>query len=105
MAKLLKNAFNPAQNTLMLSSPDPLADLLGYLAATLTTSAFVPQAWLTWKTRSAKGVSLGMYSVFVAGVAMWLLYGLSLQAWPIVVANAITLTLASFILFMKIRFG
>jgi MtN3 and saliva related transmembrane protein len=94
-----------AENTLMLSLPDHIADLLGYIAATLTTSAFIPQAWLTWKTRSAKGISLGMYSVFVAGVAMWLLYGLSLQAWPIVVANAITLTLASFILVMKIRFG
>jgi MtN3 and saliva related transmembrane protein len=89
----------------MLSSTTYVSDLLGYLAATLTTSAFIPQAWLTWKTRSAKGVSLGMYSVFIAGVAMWLLYGLSLQAWPIVVANAITLTLASFILGMKIRFG
>lgn len=81
------------------------ADLFGYLAATLTTSAFIPQAWLTWKSRSAKGVSLGMYSVFVVGVAMWLLYGLALQAWPIILANAITLSLATFILVMKIRFG
>jgi len=81
------------------------SDLIGYLAAILTTSAFVPQAWLTWKTRSAHGVSLGMYSVFVAGVACWLLYGISLHAWPVIVANAVTLSLASFILIMKIRFG
>lgn len=81
------------------------ADLFGYLAATLTTSAFIPQAWLTWKTRSASGVSLGMYSVFVAGVALWLIYGFCLHSWPIVIANAITLSLASFILGMKIRFG
>lgn len=81
------------------------ADLIGYLAATLTTSAFVPQAWLTWKTRSAHGISLGMYSVFVAGVACWLIYGICLNAWPVIIANAITLSLAAFILTMKIRFG
>ncbi|MEC5386990.1 SemiSWEET transporter [Uliginosibacterium sp. H3] len=81
------------------------ADPIGYLAATLTTSAFVPQAWLTWKTRSAHGISLGMYSVFVVGVACWLVYGISLHAWPVIIANAITLSLASFILIMKIRFG
>ena len=46
-----------------------------------------------------------MYSVFTAGVALWLLYGLALAAWPIVVANAITLTLAGTILCMKLRYG
>ncbi|MFT3736870.1 MAG: SemiSWEET transporter [Rhodocyclaceae bacterium] len=80
-------------------------DLVGYSAATLTTAAFIPQAWLTWKTRSAKGVSLGMYSVFVTGVFLWLVYGLFIGAWPVIVANAITLALASFILVMKLRFG
>lgn len=81
------------------------SDLVGYLAACLTTAAFVPQAWLTWKTRSAKGVSLGMYCVFVTGVAMWLAYGLLIGAWPVTVANTITLLLSGFILVMKIRFG
>ncbi|GAA5161847.1 SemiSWEET transporter [Viridibacterium curvum] len=83
----------------------PLNDLIGFAAASLTTAAFVPQAWLTWKTRSAKGVSLGMYSVFVTGVALWLIYGLQIGALPVVIANAITLALASFILIMKLRFG
>ncbi len=81
------------------------SDLVGYLAACLTTAAFIPQAWLTWKTRSAKGVSLGMYCVFVTGVAMWLAYGLLIGAWPVTVANTITLALSGFILVMKIRFG
>ncbi|MCX9156126.1 SemiSWEET transporter [Niveibacterium sp. 24ML] len=80
-------------------------EVLGYLAATLTTVAFVPQAWLTWKTRSAHGVSLGMYSVFICGIVMWMIYGLLIAAWPVVIANIITLLLASFILIMKIRFG
>lgn len=80
-------------------------DAIGYLAAALTTAAFVPQAWLTWKTRRADGVSLGMYALFTAGVALWLVYGFVIGAWPIVVANAITLALALFILVMKIRCG
>ena len=79
-------------------------DLVGSLAACLTTAAFVPQAWLSFKTRDVSGVSLGMYSVFTVGVALWLVYGLLLQAWPIVLANAITLALALAILAMKLRF-
>ena len=80
-------------------------DLLGYLAATLTTVALVPQAILTWRTRSAHGISLGMYCIFVSGVTGWLFYGLLISAWPVVAANAVTLLLAGFILGMKIRFG
>ena len=82
-----------------------MTDAIGYLAAMLTTASFIPQAWLTWKTKRADGVSLGMYSIFTLGVALWLVYGLVIGAWPIVVANAITLALALFILVMKLRYG
>ena len=75
---------------------------LGYAAATLTTAAFVPQAWLTFRTRDVSGISLGMYSAFTLGVALWLAYGWALQAWPIVVANFVTLMLALSILLMKL---
>ncbi len=81
-----------------------LSDLIGYTAATLTTCSFVPQAWLTFKTRNVSGISLGMYSVFTLGVALWLAYGLLAGAWPVVAANAITLVLAMSILVMKLRF-
>ena len=81
-----------------------LADTIGYLAAFLTTCSFVPQAWLTLRTRDVSGISAGMYSVFTAGVALWLLYGWLTDAWPVVLANAVTLALASFILVMKLRF-
>jgi MtN3 and saliva related transmembrane protein len=83
----------------------PSTDLVGYLAAALTTCSFIPQAWLTFRTRDVRGVSLGMYTVFTVGVALWLLYGLLLSAWPIVAANAITLALAATILLMKLRYG
>jgi len=75
---------------------------LGYLAATLTTASFVPQAVLTLRTRDVSGISLAMYSAFTAGVALWLVYGLALGQWPIVVANAVTLALAATILTTKL---
>ena len=76
---------------------------LGYVAAALTTGSFVPQAVLTLRTRDVSGISLSMYTAFTAGVALWLLYGLRLGEWPIVVANAVTLGLALVILVTKIR--
>jgi MtN3 and saliva related transmembrane protein len=81
-----------------------LIDLIGYLAAALTTLSFVPQAWHTFTTRDVRGISLGMYSAFTLGVALWLVYGLLIGAWPIVVANTVTLALAASILVMKLRF-
>lgn len=81
-----------------------LTDLIGTLAAVLTTISFLPQALHTFRTKDVRGISLGMYSVFTAGVAMWLVYGLMLGAWPVVIANVITLALASAILVMKLRY-
>jgi MtN3 and saliva related transmembrane protein len=81
-----------------------LADWVGSAAAVLTTFSFVPQAWHTFKTKDVRGISLGMYAVFTTGVALWLVYGLLLQAWPVVAANAVTLALASTILAMKLRY-
>ncbi len=79
-----------------------LQDALGYTAAVLTTGSFIPQALLTLRTRNVSGISLGMYSAFTAGVALWLVYGLALGDWPIVVANAVTLALATTILSIKL---
>jgi MtN3 and saliva related transmembrane protein len=79
-------------------------EFIGYLAAVLTTISFVPQAWHTFRTRDVSGISLGMYSVFACGVALWLAYGLLLAAWPIVAANGVTLALALAILAMKLRY-
>lgn len=79
-------------------------ELIGFLAAAFTTCSFIPQAWLTFRTRDVSGISLGMYCVFTLGVALWLFYGLLLGAWPVVIANAITLALAIAILLMKLRY-
>lgn len=83
----------------------PSTELFGYAAAIMTTTAFAPQAWLTWRSRRVEGVSLGMYSILTIGTLLWLAYGLQIGAWPVVIANAITLVLTVFILSMKIRYG
>lgn len=76
---------------------------VGYAAALLTTAAFVPQALLAWRTRDLSGVSLGMYVSFTLGIALWLVYGLALGSWPMVLANGVTLGLALVILTLKWR--
>ncbi len=80
-------------------------DLIGYIAAVLTTVSFVPQAWKTFRSRDVSGISLGMYALFTTGVALWLAYGLVLGNLPITLANAITLALALAVLVMKLRYG
>ncbi len=80
------------------------SDTIGYAAATLTTASFLPQAWYTFRTRDVRGISLGMYLIFVIGVSLWLAYGVMVAALPIVIANTITLMLAGMILAMKLRF-
>lgn len=82
-----------------------LSDSIGSLAATLTTVSFVPQVWKVWQTKHTKDISLAMYSFFTMGVASWLAYGILLAAWPIIIANSITLLLAGAVLMMKLRFG
>ncbi len=71
---------------------------VGFIAATLTTVSFVPQAVLILRTRNAAGISLPMYAMFTTGVALWLAYGLMTVSWPLIVANTVTLVLASLIL-------
>ena len=78
---------------------------IGAIAAGLTTVSFMPQVWLTFRTRDVSGISLGMYSCFTIGVALWLVYGLSIGSVPVAVANVITLAFATVILSMKIRYG
>lgn len=76
--------------------------ILGLVAGSLTTIAFLPQVMKTWKTRSAKDLSLGMFSIFTLGVALWLAYGIMINDLPVILANVVTLVLASTLLFFKL---
>lgn len=78
-------------------------DLIGYGAALLTTAAFVPQTLKSWSTRDLSGISLAMYGLFTLGVGLWLVYGLFIGSWPVILANGITLALAGTVLSLKIR--
>lgn len=77
--------------------------LLGYIAAACTTCSFIPQVIQTLKTRDTSAISLGMYSIFVTGVLLWLIYGITIYNLPIIVANTITLLLSALILILKIK--
>lgn len=78
--------------------------LLGLVAGACTTIAFLPQVIKTWKSRSAKDLSLSMFSIFCLGVTLWLVYGFMVQDIPVIAANLLTLMLASTLLFFKLRF-
>ncbi|MGL5080637.1 MAG: SemiSWEET transporter [Microcoleaceae cyanobacterium] len=81
-----------------------LVTLIGLLAGTCTTVAFLPQVLKTWKTKSTQDVSLEMFIIFCIGVSLWLIYGLLLQDLPIIIANVLTLILASIILGFKLKY-
>lgn len=81
-----------------------LIDLIGAIAGTLTTLAFIPQVIKTWRSGSAEDISLVMFLLFTTGVVLWLIYGMALNALPIIIANSITLLLALTILVLKIRY-
>ncbi len=78
-----------------------LSSIIGYFAAFLTTVAFIPQAYQSWKTRDLSGISLPMYTLFTSGVTLWLVYGFYIDSMPIVIANAITLVLSTIVLTLK----
>ena len=94
-----RRAHQPNRTSLFTMT---FSDGLGYLAATLTTASFLPQAWLTFRSRDVSGISLTMYAAFTLGIALWLGYGVLIGAWPIVIANALTFLLAAAILLMKL---
>ena len=81
-----------------------MLDMLGIVAGALTTAAFLPQVIKTWKSRTAKDLSLGMFSMFVVGVVLWLLYGILNANLPIILTNTATLILASVLLYFKLAF-
>ena len=81
--------------------PNLSPESIGFIAALLTTGAFVPQAWMTVRTRDTRSISLAMYIVFNIGIALWLAYGVLIDSRPMIWANVITLALAMTILTVK----
>jgi len=80
-----------------------LDNFIGFLAAICTTASFIPQAFKVFKTKKVNDISLGMFLLMSFGVALWDVYGIVIEALPIIVANTITLVLSIYILIMKLK--
>jgi MtN3 and saliva related transmembrane protein len=78
-------------------------DLVGALAATLTTGAFIPQAIKTIRTRDTSGLSLTMYALLLAGVTLWMVYGIIIGSWPLIVSNGLVLVPQSLVMAIMLR--
>ena len=78
-------------------------EIIGLIAAVLTTASFVPQAYKSWKTKDVKGLSLTMYVVLFTGVVLWVVYGIYLQSISIILANIVTGVLVFALLALKIK--
>jgi MtN3 and saliva related transmembrane protein len=81
-----------------------LYEIIGMIAAVLTTASFLPQVYKTWKTKDTKGLSLTMYIAFFIGIVLWLIYGIHIDSLPMILANGITAVSALFLVIMKLKF-
>ena len=79
-----------------------MTETVGFLAATLTTAAFFPQAWKVYRTKRTEDLSLEMFLLFTAGVALWFWYGVMIASLPVIGANMVTLALSGYILWVKL---
>jgi len=82
-----------------------LVSLIGFAAAFGTTTAFAPQAFKAWKSKHTKDISLIMFLLLTSGIFLWLIYGILIYSIPIILANAFSLILALFILYLKLKYG
>lgn len=87
----------------MLDSVTIGVELIGFAAAFLTTIAFIPQVVQVWKSKSVEGLSLTTYIIFIIGVFLWFLYGLSIGSLSMIIANFITVLLSSVIIYFIIK--
>jgi MtN3 and saliva related transmembrane protein len=78
--------------------------ILGLVAGTLTTVSFLPQIIKIWRSRSTKDISLVMFVIYSVGIFLWLVYGIYINALPVIVTNSVTLVLALAIVIFKIRY-
>lgn len=79
-------------------------EIVGLVAATLTTSSFVPQVYKAYRNKSTKDVSLTMYTVLLVGTILWLIYGINIESLAVILANAVTTLLVILMLLLKVRY-
>jgi MtN3 and saliva related transmembrane protein len=79
-------------------------DVVGYIAATCTTLAYLPQVIMVWRSKNATGVSWGMVILLCVGLSLWLLYGFAIHRLPVILVNGLTLTLTGSMVFLKLKY-
>ncbi len=79
-------------------------EILGFVAATISTVGFIPQVYKVWKEKSTRDISLTMYLFLALGLLLWLIYGVFIQSVPVIVANGATLLLVLSVIFFKIKY-
>ncbi|MBL6603867.1 MAG: SemiSWEET transporter [Flavobacteriaceae bacterium] len=82
---------------------DPSYEIIGIIAAILTTSGFIPQVYKIYKEKNAKGVSLTMYLILIIGVLLWLVYGILIGSLSIIIANSVTALLQLCVIIFKLK--
>ncbi|MFT5751919.1 MAG: MtN3 and saliva related transmembrane protein [Flavobacteriales bacterium] len=80
-------------------------EILGLIAATLTTASFLPQVYKTWKTKDVSGLSLPMFSMFLMGIILWFIYGLYINSLSLILANGITVVSCFLLIYFKLKYG
>lgn len=80
-------------------------EIIGFIAAILTTTAFLPQVYKTWKTKDVSGLSLPMLLIFFVGIIGWLVYGILKESPSMISANAITVISAFFLVYFKVKYS
>jgi len=78
-------------------------ETVGFAAAILTTAAFLPQVYKTWKTKDVSGLSLPMLLIFFVGIVLWLIYGLLIHSPSMIFANSITVVSSFLLLYFKVK--
>jgi|TARA_R110002049_G_scaffold73774_2_gene190502 MtN3 and saliva related transmembrane protein len=78
-------------------------ELIGLLAAVLTTISFLPQVYKTYKTKDTSGLSLSMFTIFFVGIVLWLIYGIHLNSLPMILANSVTAVSSLYLIIMKLK--
>jgi MtN3 and saliva related transmembrane protein len=80
-------------------------EYIGFVAGALTTGAYLPQVWKTWRSKAVDDISLAMCWALFLGIGLWLVYGLCIGAWAVIAANAACLALVAALLRMKLKYG
>ncbi|KJD35226.1 hypothetical protein PW52_11145 [Tamlana sedimentorum] len=80
-------------------------EIVGFVAAFLTTAAFLPQVYQTWKTKDVSSLSMPMLSMFFVGIVLWLIYGISIDSPSMIAANSITVVSAFMLVYFKLKYA